>query len=74
MNTGPIISGEDRHAAAALMGNFRTSFGRILDATHRKVAETLVGGWADRIEGGIDHLGPREGCRRGPRRRKDQTH
>ena len=38
--------------AAARMGVSRATFGRVLDAAHRKVTEALVGGLALRIEGG----------------------
>ena len=38
--------------AAERMGVSRATFGRVLDAAHRKVTEALVGGLALRIEGG----------------------
>lgn len=48
--------------AAALMGVSRPTFGRILAAARRKVAEALVLGRALRIEGGsVDAAGPRRG-------------
>ena len=41
--------------AAERMGVSRATFGRILEAAHRKVAETLTAGCALRIEGGPVH-------------------
>ena len=38
--------------AAERMGISRATFGRVLDAAHRKVTQALVGGLALRIEGG----------------------
>ncbi len=38
--------------AAQRMGVSRATFGRVLDAAHRKVTRALVGGLALRIEGG----------------------
>ncbi|HNX30307.1 MAG TPA: DUF134 domain-containing protein [Holophaga sp.] len=38
--------------AAGRMGVSRATFGRVLDAAHRKVAKALVEGCALRIEGG----------------------
>jgi predicted DNA-binding protein (UPF0251 family) len=53
-----------QQAAAAKMGVSRATFGRVLDAAHRKVTEALVDGCALRIEGGsYSTLGP-ERCER----------
>lgn len=41
--------------AAARMGVSRTTFGRILQSAHRKVAEVLAGGHCLRVEGGHVH-------------------
>ncbi|BDU72780.1 DUF134 domain-containing protein [Mesoterricola silvestris] len=38
--------------AAERMGVSRATFGRVLDAAHRKITRALVGGLALRIEGG----------------------
>ena len=47
--------------AAERMGISRATFGRVLEAAHRKVTEALVGGLALRIEGGTYRVeaGPR---------------
>ena len=42
--------------AARRMGVSRTTFGRILDSAHRKVAEVLAGGRCLRLEGGHVHV------------------
>ena len=42
--------------AARRMGVSRTTFGRILESAHRKVAEVLAGGRSLRLEGGHVHL------------------
>lgn len=53
--------------AAARMDVSRPTFGRILDAARRKVAEALVAGKAVRIEGGRVEMGRgRRRRRRGP--------
>ena len=46
------LEGLYQEEAAAWMGVSRATFGRILDAAHRKVAGALVEGRALRIEGG----------------------
>lgn len=52
--------------AAQRMGVSRATFGRVLDAAHRKVTEALVEGCALRIEGGsFCMIGP-ERCERCP--------
>ena len=52
--------------AAARMGVSRATFGRLLDAAHRKVTKALVEGCALRIEGGsFTMIGP-ERCERCP--------
>ncbi len=50
--------------AAGRMGVSRATFGRVLDAAHRKVTKALVEGCALRIEGGSYHLEGQEGCSR----------
>ncbi len=45
-----------QEAAAEQMHVSRATFGRILESAHRKIADTLVGGKALRIEGGEVHL------------------
>ena len=44
--------------AAERMGVSRATFGRVLDAAHRKVTQALVGGLALRIEGGSYPVDP----------------
>ena len=52
--------------AAERMGVSRATFGRVLDAAHRKVTKALVEGCALRIEGGsFCMIGP-ERCERCP--------
>lgn len=53
------LEGLYQETAAARMGVSRATFGRILDAAHRKVAEALVEGRALRIEGGPVDWPPR---------------
>lgn len=50
-------------AAAARMDVSRATFGRILEAAHRKIAEALIEGRALRIEGGPIVETPRGRCR-----------
>jgi hypothetical protein len=47
------LEGLYQEQAAALMAVSRSTFGRIVEAAHRKVAEALVLGKALRIEGGV---------------------
>lgn len=47
--------------AAGRMGVSRTTFGRILESAHRKVAEVLAGGTCLRVEGGHVHCAEPEG-------------
>ena len=55
-----------QQAAAERMGVSRATFGRVLDAAHRKVTKALVEGCALRIEGGsFSMIGP-ERCERCP--------
>ena len=55
-----------QQAAAERMAVSRTTFGRVLDAAHRKVTRALVEGCALRIEGGsFCMIGP-ERCERCP--------
>ena len=56
--------------AAARMDVSRATFGRILEAARRKVAEALVHGHFLRIDGGPVHIGP--GCPR-CRRTEEET-
>ena len=56
-----------QQAAAERMGVSRATFGRVLDAAHRKVTEALVSGCALRIEGGAYRIGS-EKCERCPLR------
>jgi predicted DNA-binding protein (UPF0251 family) len=70
------LEGRYQEEAAGRMGVSRATFGRILEAAHRKVAGALVAGCALRIEGGPVAAAPRGGfrCRwgswRGPGRRR----
>ena len=52
--------------AAQCMGVSRATFGRVLDAAHRKVTKALVEGCALRIEGGSFRLTGPERCERCP--------
>jgi predicted DNA-binding protein (UPF0251 family)/predicted Fe-Mo cluster-binding NifX family protein len=52
------LEGLYQEEAARRMGISRTTFGRILDSAHRKVAEVLSGGRCLRLEGG--HVHPAE--------------
>jgi len=63
------LEGRYQEEAAGRMGVSRATFGRILDAAHRKVAAALVGGKALRIEGGPVAAAPpgRYRCRWGRR-------
>lgn len=53
--------------AAERMGISRATFGRLLEAAHRKVAKALVEGCALRIEGGAFHLEGQESCEHCPK-------
>jgi predicted DNA-binding protein (UPF0251 family) len=54
-----------QQAAAERMAVSRATFGRVLDAAHRKVTKALVEGCALRIEGGsFCMIGPERGQRR----------
>jgi predicted DNA-binding protein (UPF0251 family) len=55
------LEGFYQKEAAECMGVSRATFGRVLDAAHRKVAKALVEGCALRIEGGSYHLEGPEG-------------
>lgn len=59
------IEGMDQAAAAGQMKVSRATFGRIITAAHRKVAEALLYGKAIQISGGIYHFPPSGGF--GPR-------
>ena len=55
-----------QQAAAERMGVSRATFGRVLEAAHRKVTKALVEGCALRIEGGsFSMIGP-EKCKQCP--------
>ncbi|TFG88708.1 MAG: DUF134 domain-containing protein [Gemmatimonadales bacterium] len=60
------FEGQYQEPAAERMSVSRSTFGRILDSAHRKVAEVLIEGKALRIEGGPVHTEPqgRFRCRR----------
>ena len=60
--------------AARRMGVSRTTFGRILDSAHRKVADVLAGGKCLRLEGGHVHRedASRNGARAVPPRQKEK--
>ena len=49
--------------AAEQMKVSRTTFSRIIDSAHRKIADAIVHGKALRIEGGPVQLGRRRCCR-----------
>lgn len=57
------LEGYYHEQAAAKMGVSRTTFSRIVDAGHRKIADALVHGKALRIEGGPVQVGARRCCR-----------
>jgi predicted DNA-binding protein (UPF0251 family) len=57
------LEGLYQEEAAARMGISRPTFGRIIDAAHRKVADALVHGKALRMEGGPVHGEGRRCCR-----------
>ncbi len=57
--------------AARRMGVSRTTFGRILDSAHRKVAEVLAGGRCLRLEGGHVHPADSEPFRSASPRQKE---
>jgi predicted DNA-binding protein (UPF0251 family) len=56
--------------AAVRMGISRATFGRVLDAAHRKVTEALLDGCALRIEGGAFKLIGPETCETCPERER----
>ena len=55
-----------QQAAAERMGVSRATFGRVLDAAHRKVTKALVEGCALRIEGGSFCMSGPEHCAQCP--------
>ncbi|MFA7329738.1 MAG: DUF134 domain-containing protein [Candidatus Delongbacteria bacterium] len=57
------LDGLYQEDAALRMGVSRATFGRILEAAHRKVADALVHGKALRIEGGPVTMTERRCCR-----------
>jgi uncharacterized protein len=58
------LEGLYQEAGAERMRISRSSFARLLDSAHQKVATALVEGHALRIEGGHYHVGPPESCPR----------
>jgi predicted DNA-binding protein (UPF0251 family) len=60
------LEGQYQEQAAERMGVSRSTFGRIVDSAHRKVAEVLIEGKALRIQGGPvrTELRKRLRCRR----------
>jgi hypothetical protein len=52
------LEGRYQEQAAERMGVSRSTFGRIVDSAHRKVAEVLIEGKALRIQGGPVHTEP----------------
>ena len=58
------LDGLYQQQAAGQMNVSRTTFSRIIDAAHRKIADALVHGKALRIEGGPVQVAGRRCCRR----------
>ena len=58
------LEGHYQEQAAKEMKVSRTTFSRIIDSAHRKVADALVHGKALRIEGGPVQVEGRRGCRK----------
>lgn len=58
------LDGLYQEQAAAQMNVSRTTFSRIIDSAHRRIADALVHGKALRIEGGPVQLAGRRCCRR----------
>ncbi|MBK8010442.1 MAG: DUF134 domain-containing protein [Deltaproteobacteria bacterium] len=62
------LNGLYQEQASEEMGVSRTTFSRIVDAAHRKIADAIVHGKAIRIEGGpVIEEGPVTGTDRRPR-------
>jgi uncharacterized protein len=57
------LDGRYQEQAAGEMGVSRTTFSRIVDSAHRKIADAVVHGKVLRIEGGPVHLGAPQCCR-----------
>ena len=66
------LDGLYQEQAAEQMNVSRTTFSRIIDAAHRKIADALVHGKALRIEGGPVQVEGRRCCRIHDRKEKDQ--
>ena len=64
------LDGLYQEQAAEQMNVSRTTFSRIIDSAHRKMADALVHGKALRIEGGPVNIGGRRCCRRGDAKRR----
>jgi len=57
------LEGRYQEEAAGMMRVSRSTFSRVVEAAHRKVADALVHGKALRMEGGPVSQGPRRCCR-----------
>jgi predicted DNA-binding protein (UPF0251 family) len=57
------LDGFYQEQAAGQMNVSRTTFSRIVDSAHRKMADAIVHGKALRIEGGPVHVEGRRCCR-----------
>ena len=57
------LDGRYQDQAAGLMGVSRTTFSRLVESAHRKIADAVVHGKVLRIEGGPVHLGAPKCCR-----------
>ena len=58
------LDGHYQEQAAKQMNVSRTTFSRIIESAHRKVADVIVHGKALRIEGGPVEMKGRRCCRR----------
>ncbi len=59
--------------AAARMNISRQTFGRIIEAAHKKIADVLINGKALKIEGGEFTLDEKKSCGHGKGRRVDKN-
>ena len=66
------LEGLYQQEAAERMGISRATFGRLLEAAHRKVTRALVEGCALRIEGGAFRLIGAEACEGCPANKAEQ--
>jgi predicted DNA-binding protein (UPF0251 family) len=60
--------------AAEKMNISRQTFGRIIEAAHKKIADVLLNGKALKIEGGEVAINEPKPCGRAIRRRADKNH